>query len=136
MYISARLISRFQRRSDAGLMLSVAVQAPIRTTTTDRLTGLALFASRLTSERQLHSVQQSRPLSLESEADCRQNQRRDTDACSTVEQIPPVSSYRFARTSVAERVICAAPIWMSTDLRDGNQALTEPMNSATKLRFF
>lgn len=35
-----------------------------------------------------------------------------------------------------ERVICAAPIWMSTDLRDGNQALTEPMNSATKLRFF
>lgn len=35
-----------------------------------------------------------------------------------------------------ERVISAAPIWMSTDLRDGNQALTEPMNSATKLRFF
>lgn len=35
-----------------------------------------------------------------------------------------------------ERVISAPPIWMSTDLRDGNQALTEPMNSATKLRFF
>lgn len=29
-----------------------------------------------------------------------------------------------------------APIWMSTDLRDGNQALFEPMNSEIKLRLF
>ena len=29
-----------------------------------------------------------------------------------------------------------APIWMSTDLRDGNQALFEPMDGATKLRLF
>ena len=28
------------------------------------------------------------------------------------------------------------PVWMSTDLRDGNQALMDPMNVATKLRFF
>ena len=28
------------------------------------------------------------------------------------------------------------PIWMSTDLRDGNQALFEPMNVEKKLRFF
>ncbi|MDO9235646.1 MAG: 2-isopropylmalate synthase [Aquabacterium sp.] len=28
------------------------------------------------------------------------------------------------------------PIWMSTDLRDGNQALFEPMNGETKLRMF
>ncbi|MDR2364355.1 MAG: 2-isopropylmalate synthase [Zoogloeaceae bacterium] len=28
------------------------------------------------------------------------------------------------------------PIWMSTDLRDGNQALFEPMNPARKLRYF
>jgi len=28
------------------------------------------------------------------------------------------------------------PIWMSTDLRDGNQALIEPMSVARKLRFF
>ncbi|MDR0735416.1 MAG: 2-isopropylmalate synthase [Zoogloeaceae bacterium] len=28
------------------------------------------------------------------------------------------------------------PVWMSTDLRDGNQALFEPMDSAKKLRFF
>lgn len=32
--------------------------------------------------------------------------------------------------------ITQAPIWMSTDLRDGNQALFEPMNGATKLRLF
>ncbi|AMG86998.1 2-isopropylmalate synthase [Bordetella bronchiseptica] len=30
----------------------------------------------------------------------------------------------------------AAPIWMSTDLRDGNQALIEPMDGARKLRLF
>ncbi|NOT85335.1 MAG: 2-isopropylmalate synthase, partial [Methylococcaceae bacterium] len=29
-----------------------------------------------------------------------------------------------------------APIWMSTDLRDGNQALFEPMNRDAKLRLF
>lgn len=30
----------------------------------------------------------------------------------------------------------APPIWMSTDMRDGNQALIEPMDAARKLRFF
>lgn len=30
----------------------------------------------------------------------------------------------------------APPIWMSTDLRDGNQALIDPMDAARKLRFF
>ena len=34
------------------------------------------------------------------------------------------------------RVIDTAPIWMSTDLRDGNQALFEPMNSEKKMRMF
>jgi 2-isopropylmalate synthase len=34
------------------------------------------------------------------------------------------------------RQIEAAPIWCSTDLRDGNQALFEPMNRQQKLRFF
>lgn len=29
-----------------------------------------------------------------------------------------------------------APVWMSTDLRDGNQALFEPMNAERKLRMF
>ncbi|TXH68516.1 MAG: 2-isopropylmalate synthase [Thiothrix sp.] len=32
--------------------------------------------------------------------------------------------------------ITRAPIWMSTDLRDGNQSLFEPMNSTQKLRLF
>ncbi len=34
------------------------------------------------------------------------------------------------------RTITQAPIWLSTDLRDGNQALFEPMNRERKLRLF
>ncbi len=34
------------------------------------------------------------------------------------------------------RTLTAPPIWMSTDLRDGNQALFEPMNAERKLRLF
>ena len=34
------------------------------------------------------------------------------------------------------RVIASPPVWMSTDLRDGNQALFEPMNVDRKLRMF
>ncbi|MDK9724077.1 MAG: 2-isopropylmalate synthase [Sterolibacteriaceae bacterium MAG5] len=34
------------------------------------------------------------------------------------------------------RVITRPPVWMSTDLRDGNQALFEPMNAERKLRMF
>jgi 2-isopropylmalate synthase len=34
------------------------------------------------------------------------------------------------------RTITRPPIWMSTDLRDGNQALIEPMTQEKKLRFF
>ena len=34
------------------------------------------------------------------------------------------------------RTITTAPMWMSTDLRDGNQALFEPMNSERKMRMF
>ena len=54
----------------------------------------------------------------------------------------PNSKYRaFAPINLPNRrwpdqTITQAPIWMSTDLRDGNQALFEPMNGATKLRFF
>ncbi len=33
-------------------------------------------------------------------------------------------------------VLRQAPIWLSTDLRDGNQALIEPMDPARKLRLF
>ena len=34
------------------------------------------------------------------------------------------------------RVITRAPRWLSTDLRDGNQALIDPMDGAKKQRFF
>ncbi|HVZ88438.1 MAG TPA: 2-isopropylmalate synthase [Polyangia bacterium] len=34
------------------------------------------------------------------------------------------------------QVITRAPLWCSTDLRDGNQALIEPMDQARKLRMF
>ncbi len=35
-----------------------------------------------------------------------------------------------------DRAITKPPIWCSVDLRDGNQALIEPMNGARKLRMF
>ena len=46
---------------------------------------------------------------------------------------PPV---RLADRQWPSRVIQRAPIWMSTDLRDGNQALFEPMNAEKKMRMF
>ena len=54
----------------------------------------------------------------------------------------PSSKYqRFIGVSLPDRqwpnkVIEKPPIWMSTDLRDGNQALIDPMSVATKLRMF
>jgi len=35
-----------------------------------------------------------------------------------------------------DAVLTRAPIWLSTDLRDGNQALIEPMDAERKLRMF
>jgi len=34
------------------------------------------------------------------------------------------------------KTITEAPIWLSSDLRDGNQSLIEPMDSEKKMRFF
>jgi len=54
----------------------------------------------------------------------------------------PQQKYRpFATVKLADRrwpdaELTAAPIWLSTDLRDGNQALIEPMDLARKLRMF
>jgi 2-isopropylmalate synthase len=54
----------------------------------------------------------------------------------------PSSKYRaFAPIGLADRtwpnsVITAPPIWCSVDLRDGNQALIEPMDAARKRRMF
>ncbi len=35
-----------------------------------------------------------------------------------------------------DKTITKAPIWTSVDLRDGNQALIEPMSIEQKMRFF
>lgn len=54
----------------------------------------------------------------------------------------PSSKYqRFVGVSLPDRtwpnnIIEKPPIWMSTDLRDGNQALIDPMSVKTKMRFF
>ncbi|CAN7380985.1 2-isopropylmalate synthase [Rhizobacter sp. LjRoot28] len=54
----------------------------------------------------------------------------------------PQQKYRpFAPVRLADRrwpdaVLDRAPVWLSTDLRDGNQALIEPMDLARKLRLF
>ena len=54
----------------------------------------------------------------------------------------PAAKYRpFPAVDLADRqwpsrAITQPPIWMSTDLRDGNQALIEPMSPEKKLRFF
>ena len=42
----------------------------------------------------------------------------------------------YAEWTWPSRRLDAPPIWMSTDMRDGNQALIEPMDAARKLRFF
>ncbi|MDR3221490.1 MAG: 2-isopropylmalate synthase [Candidatus Accumulibacter sp.] len=46
---------------------------------------------------------------------------------------PPV---KLADRQWPGRAITQAPVWMSTDLRDGNQALFEPMNVERKMRMF
>ncbi|MCB2070980.1 MAG: 2-isopropylmalate synthase, partial [Ottowia sp.] len=54
----------------------------------------------------------------------------------------PATKYRaFAPVGLKDRtwpdaVITRAPVWLSTDLRDGNQALVEPMDVARKMRMF
>jgi 2-isopropylmalate synthase len=54
----------------------------------------------------------------------------------------PAAKYRpFPAVALSDRqwpsrTITQPPIWMSTDLRDGNQALIEPMSPEKKLRFF
>src|SRR6201990_1936124 len=54
----------------------------------------------------------------------------------------PASKYRaFAPIDIKDRTwpsraIEAPPIWCSVDLRDGNQALIEPMDAARKRRMF
>lgn len=54
----------------------------------------------------------------------------------------PSTKYRpFPQIDIADRTwpsktIDQAPIWLSSDLRDGNQSLIEPMDAEKKMRFF
>lgn len=48
----------------------------------------------------------------------------------------PVSLVNLAERQWPSRTLTQAPVWLSTDLRDGNQALFEPMNRERKLRLF
>lgn len=46
--------------------------------------------------------------------------------------MPPTTTYDWVKKDTIEK----APIWCSVDLRDGNQALIEPMDLEEKLEFF
>lgn len=46
--------------------------------------------------------------------------------------MPPETTYDWVRKDFVEK----APVWCSVDLRDGNQALVEPMSLKDKLEFF
>ena len=46
--------------------------------------------------------------------------------------MPPVCEYDWVKKDYIDK----APIWCSVDLRDGNQALIEPMSLEEKLEFF
>ena len=48
----------------------------------------------------------------------------------------PFPAVQLADRQWPSRCITRPPIWMSTDLRDGNQALIEPMSVEKKLKFF
>lgn len=52
------------------------------------------------------------------------------------EKYRPFPAIRLNGRKWPTRTIERAPIWMSTDLRDGNQSLIEPMNIEQKTEFF
>ena len=49
---------------------------------------------------------------------------------------PAFAPIALADRQWPSRTITQAPVWLSTDLRDGNQALFEPMNGERKMRLF
>jgi len=56
-----------------------------------------------------------------------------TDPKEKYQAFPPVS---LPDRQWPDRVLSTAPVWCSVDLRDGNQALIEPMGPERKLRLF
>src|SRR6266487_831059 len=61
------------------------------------------------------------------------NQRASQMPCYRYTAFPPVD---LPDRQWPSRTITAAPRWLSTDLRDGNQALIDPMNAARKHAMF
>jgi len=53
-----------------------------------------------------------------------------------VKKYRPWGAVPIAKRTWPERHIEKAPVWCSVDLRDGNQALIDPMGIETKIRFF
>src|SRR3954449_7882660 len=48
----------------------------------------------------------------------------------------PYETVQLENRTWPDTVLTTAPIWCSTDLRDGNQALVSPMDAVRKRRFF
>ena len=48
----------------------------------------------------------------------------------------PFQPQKIAGRTWPDKVISKAPVWCSVDLRDGNQALVDPMNLQEKLEYF
>ena len=48
----------------------------------------------------------------------------------------PFNPIQLTDRTWPDQTITKPPVWLSTDLRDGNQSLFEPMNGKTKLEFF
>ncbi len=57
---------------------------------------------------------------------------KNTEKYTTLFHMPPEDCYDWVKKSKIER----APVWCSVDLRDGNQALVNPMTTEEKLEFF
>ena len=52
------------------------------------------------------------------------------------EKYIPFVPLRLEHRAWPDRQITKAPVWCSVDLRDGNQALVDPMNLQEKLEYF
>lgn len=59
-----------------------------------------------------------------------------TKNCSNHKKYKPFENVQIVNRKWPDKTIEAAPIWCSVDLRDGNQALINPMSKAQKLEFF
>ena len=57
---------------------------------------------------------------------------KNTEKYTTLFHMPPEDCFDWVKKTKIE----SAPVWCSVDLRDGNQALVNPMTTDEKLEFF